>query len=51
MTNGDTAKITVNIPPDLKLLLDRYCKENDRSMSWTIREALRIFLEDEYPEY
>ena len=39
-------KLTYNVTVELKEMLDRYCEDNDVSMSDTIRRALKQFLQD-----
>ena len=40
----DKIMIAVQIPADMKKLLDKKCDKIDRSASWIIREALKAFL-------
>ena len=34
----------LKMTPEIRKGLDAYCRDNDRSISWTVREAVTAFL-------
>lgn len=47
MPNNKYSTISVRLTEDERKILDDYCKQNDLSLSWVIRKAIKEYLPKE----